>query len=436
MKRFILSLFLIYPLFAISLSSLVDIGLQKSTVIKKSRADIDYARVQRDENRAKQMGSIDLVASYTHYNLPRTLAPLSPITMKDPVASANIATTEDLFGTGVSYSVALFTGFAHTREIEIDAIAQRIAQSKHSLTKEQLVYNIRALYLSTLATQEMLKAQRGYVSALKKLKTQIAIEVDLGKKAEIDLIKAQSDLEGNRAYLEVLKETIVISKASLASLVGIKRVKSLKSIRVSVKRPNYSIERLLRKASRLNKIKIANLNISRANKVIQKSKSGNLPQVSLSSYYGYNYGANDSSNPNSGDWNSENNWQVGVNVKWNMVDFGKSSASTQKARILHLKSSLEKQQNLLDLKKSLIEASAKLKQEYASYRGNLKQLRLARKSEKIESVRYINDATTLNDLLYAKSKTHLANAKLIQSRYNYQKGKYYMDYLLEKGERK
>jgi len=66
-------------------------------------------------------------------------------------------------------------------------------------------------------------------------------------------------------------------------------------------------------------------------------------------------------------------------------------------------------------------------------RSNLKQLTLAKKSEKIEKVRYNNGVSTINDLLYAKSQTHLASAKLIESKYNYQKGKFYMDYLLERG---
>jgi len=74
-----------------------------------------------------------------------------------------------------------------------------------------------------------------------------------------------------------------------------------------------------------------------------------------------------------------------------------------------------------------------MKQEYANYKANLKQLALAKKSEKIERVRYKNGVSTINDLLYATSQTHVASAKLIESKYNYQKGKFYMNYLLEKG---
>ena len=433
MQKIILILLISYPLFATSLQELVRIGLKESTVIKKSQTEIDFAVEKRKESQADRLGSIDLVANYTHFNLPRTLAPLTPITMRDPIAAANISTTQDLFGTGLAYSVPLFTGFAQTRQIEMDSIATQLAQSKSSLTKEQLVYNISSLYLSALALKEMYYAQEKYVGALRKLEQQISDEVRFGKKAQIDLLKAQSDLQGNLSYLEVVKANIVITKASLASLVGINTVGILERVKVSVKKPNFNTNRLLADASGLDRVIISDLNLKKAGKGIEKSQSGKLPQVSLSSYYGYNYGPNDDSNPRSGVWENQNTWQVGLNAKWTLFDFGKNNAATQKAKISRMQAELEKQQTMLDLKKSLIEAKEKLKQEYANYQGSSKQLQLAKESEKIENVRYLNGVSTINDLLYAKSQSHLARAKLIENKYNYQKGRYYLDYLLERG---
>ena len=433
MIRIFYILLLTMPLFSSTLDGLIDYAIKHSTVVKQSQAESELSRFKQQESQSEQMGSIDLVASYTHYNLPRTLIPLTPAVMKNPVSAANVATTKDLFGTGVFYSVPLFTGFAQTRQIEMDSMSVKLSQSKLSLTKEQLAYNVASLYLSILALQDMTKAQKQYVEALKKLKNTISNEVQLGKKAQIDLLKAENDLYGNIAYLEVIKGNIAITKASLASLVGMDHIGTIQPVKVSVKKSNYSINRLLEETSSLHKVIIADLNLEKAGKGIEKSQSSMLPQVSLSSYYGYNYGENDSSNFYSGKFENEKNWQIGVNAKWTLYDFGKRDAATQKAKIAHMQAEFDKQQTLLDLKKSLIEASEKMKQEYANYRSNVKQLTLAKKSEKIEKVRYHNGVSTINDLLYAKSQTHLASAKLIESKYNYQKGKFYMDYLLERG---
>jgi len=427
--KYILYIFIFTELsFGSTLNGLINYAMKNSTVVKQSKAQMELAQASREESTSAQYGSIDLVGSYTRFNLPRTLIPLTPSTI-----TPDIATTKNMFSTGLMYSVPIFTGFAQTRQVEMDSIATRLSQSKLSLTKEQLAFNVASLYLSILALQEMSSAQNKHVNALKKLKNSIADEVRFGKKAQIDLLKAENDLYGNISYFEVLRGNIAITKASLASLVGMDHVGSIKAIKVSVKKPNYSINKLLNEASSLSKMTIADLNLQKAGKGIKKSEAGKLPQVSLSSYYGYNYGENDKSNNYPGDFNSEKNWQVGVNAKWTLFDFGKSDASTQKAKIAHMQATFDKQQTLLDLRKSLVEAVEKMKQEYAKYQANLKQFALSRKSEKIERVRYKNGVSTINDLLYASSQKHLASAKLIESKYNYQKGKFYMDYLLEKG---
>ncbi len=432
MIRVFYILLLTVPLFSSTLDGLIAHAMKNSTVVKKSQAEIELSKANLDESTSAHYGSVDLVASYTHFNLPRTQAPLTPASIINGDWT-EIPTTQDLFGTGVMYSVPLFTGFAQTRQVEMDALATQVSQSKLSLTKEQLVFNVASLYLTILSIQDMKSAQKKHVETLKKLKNMIANEVEFGKKPQIDLLKAKNDLQGNEAYFAVLEGNIAITKASLASLVGINRIGTVTPIKVSVKKPMYSINKLLENSDSLNKIVITDLNLKKTEKGIEKSESSLLPQVDLNSYYGYNYGENDSSHPRAGDFEDTNIWQVGVNATWKIYDFGKRDAVTQQAKIASMKAKLDKRQTLLDLKKSLIEAYEKMKQEYANHKSNMTQLELAKKSETIEKVRYDNGVSTINDLLYSKSQTHIATAKLIESKYNYKKGKFYMDYLLERG---
>ena len=171
------------------------------------------------------------------------------------------------------------------------------------------------------------------------------------------------------------------------------------------------------------------MNLMKANKMIAKIESSKLPQVNLNSYIGKNYGMDVQSN----EWDDETLWQVGVNVKWNILDFGKRDLGVQQATITKMQASLKKEQLLLDLRKLLTQGVEKIKQSYTQYIGNTIQLNLSEKSEKIEKVRYENDVATLNDLLLAQGKKQLTRAKLIESKYNYQKSIYYLEYLLEQG---
>jgi outer membrane protein TolC len=413
------------PLFATTLEQVTEYAVQNSTVIKQSRAQSDLSELKRKESKVQQYGELNLVGDYTHYNTARTLAPLTPNTIG---AGTPITTSKDIFYTGVSYAVPLFTGFAQTRQIEISTIAKQMADAKMKLTKEQLVYNVRSLYLSILAQEQILHAQREFTAALQTLAKQIAYEVKLGKKAKIDLFKAQSNAQSSQTQVEVLKNNIAITKATLSSLVG-KEIKHLSGVKIKISKPSYSINRLYGEISQLTRVEMEEMSLRKADKTIEKSESAKLPQVNFSGFVGKNYGEDLATN----DWDDETLWQAGVNVKWNLVDFGKRDLGVQQAKIAKMEATFQKEQTLLDLKKLLTEAVAKIKQSYAEYLGNSAQLKLSSKSEKIEKVRYNNDVSTLNDLLLAKGQTQLARAKVIESKYNYQKSKYYLDYLLEKG---
>ncbi|MCF6244917.1 MAG: TolC family protein [Sulfurovum sp.] len=425
MKYLFLLLALSFFAWGSTLNGLLSYATEHSTIVKQSQAQIDLAQTKRDSSRMQQYGELNVVGDYTHYNTPRTLAPLTPTVIG---AGKPITTTKDLFSAGLAYNVPLFTGFAQTRQVEIDKIASQMSQAKAKLTKEQLVYNIRSLYLSVLAQKEILYAQSNYTRALRKLRKQIAYEVKVGKKAKIDLLKAQSDEASARTQEEILRSNIETTKATLSALVG-KDVGKLKSLKIKVKKPHYSVNRLYAKASRLAKVELENMALKKADKMIAKSKSSKLPQVNLAAYVGKNYGEDLAQNG----WDDETLWQVGVNVKYNLVDFGKRDIAEQQAKIAKMEATFKKEQTLLDLKKLLTQGVAKVKQSYSEYVGNAAQLRLSKKSEKIEKVRYKNDASTLNDLLLAKGKSQLAQAKLIESKYNYKKSIYYIDYLLEQG---
>jgi len=427
MKQFLLLCFMVVYGWAETLPQLVDYAIKHSTISKQNQTTLDMVALNKQNAQAQMFGELNIVGDYTHYNIERTIIPLVPsiITSGQPVT-----TSKDILSTGLKYTVPLFTGFAQTKAVEVESIASQMSHAKVKLSLEQLTYNIRSLYLSILAQQEILNAQYSYTKALKKLYEQISYEVSLGKKAKIDKLKASSDLESAKTKEKIIASNIEVTKATLNALVG-KSIKNLSPLHIVVKQPHYSVSRLYSKATTLSKIELENMSVQKAQKMVDKSNASKLPQVNLAIYAGKNYGQDIATNS----WDDETLWQAGVNVSYNLIDFGKRDISTQKAKISKIQAKLKKEQTLLDLKKLLTQGIEKIKQNYAEYRGNLAQLKLSKKSQEIEQLRYDNDTVTLNDLLLAKGKTWLAQAKVIESRYNYQKSKYYIDFLMEQGVR-
>jgi outer membrane protein TolC len=413
------------PIFGSSLNELIDYALKHSNIIKKAKTQARLSTLKQKESRQSRFGKLDLVASYNHYNIERTLAPLPPSAMK---SGKYIVTSKNIYSIGLNYSVPLFTGFAQTQEIKIQNIAKSLADAKVSLTKEEIVYNIKSLYTSILSLQDMLRAQNSYINALKRLKNNIAYEVKLGKKAQIDQIKAEADIEEANANKESIRANIDILKASLSALVG-KKVNSLKPIRIKISRSLPSVNSLVRRASTLNKIKIQDLNIAKSRQIIKKSQAKNYPQINLNIYAGKNMGKD----INIDKWSNENISQVSLNLKYNITDFGTTNTKIEQAKVVALQAKIDRAQTLLELKKDIIKARAQIRASYATYRASLKRYKLTKKAQSIEEVRYQNSISTINDLLLAKAKTLLAHAKVIESKYDYKKSRYYLDYVMEKG---
>ena len=426
MKRlaylFVLSIGL---LSAETMQSLITYGLRHSPMIQVSKAQSALSQLSRQASKAAQYGELNLVGDYTHYNIERTLAPLPPSAM---ASGTPVTTSKDIFSLGLSYAIPLFTGGAQTRQIEIDQIASTMSEGSIKLSKAQLIYNIRTLYLSILSLKEILYAQRVHTQALQSLEKQIAKEVAVGRKASIEQYKSQADIAASSTQEEILSANIQITKATLGALIG-KSVGRISPLKFSVKKPRYSTKRLLKKVSSLTRLKLEHLQTQKAQKMIQKAEAASMPQITLNAYAGKNFGED----IHSDDWDSEEIWQIGIKGQYNLVDFGKRAINEEKARVAMLQTQIHLQQVTLDIKKQLLQAIQKIKQSFSEYRGNRAQYRLSKKSVEIEKVRYTNGASTLNDLLLAQSKVQFAKAKVIQSRYDYKKNRYYLDYILEKG---
>jgi len=431
MFKTIYPLLLFSPLlFGLSLQESVDRALENNPDIKKQELNYKLNELSYQEHSSKDYGKFSAVGSYTHYNLPRTLVPLTPASIfNDPTA---VATTKDLMSLGVAYDVALFTGFAQKRSLEISSLQKEMAEAKVKLGREQLIYNVKNLYTNILAVQSQEDAQSKYIQALTSLHKNIQNEVKLGKKSKLEALKSAASLEDAKNIKSKLQSNIIILRASLASLMNVEDIGTLESIDISLD----SFKKQDENFDELERFRLSSIEIQKSSKNIQKSDASYYPQVGLSGYYGQNFGPNDDTNENSGDWNHEEIWQAGVNLKWNIYDFGGRSAASQKAKIQALSAKLEDSKIRLEFKKMLIQAQSKIDSTLQSYKSVKAQLALVSESEKIEQIRFENGASDINDLLIAKSKTQLVRSQLISTKYQYKTENYYLQYLLEQGDKK
>lgn len=411
---------------ALTLDEALQTALKNSKVIQQNTLSLDIAEKDIKEKRSANYGQFDLVASYTHYNDPRTLAPLTPSSMKP-----NAASTNDLMSIGVNYSLTLFSGFAQRSLIEISSLQKDMAKQRKKLTKEQIAYNVKTLYTNILAQEAVLEAQNSYVDALKQLKESVDLRVRLGNASKVESLKAEADEMSAKAKLTTIRTTIDILKETLATLMFVDSVSNLKDISVDMGSFTQNDDSQYIKNS--TKLKLASLDIKKAKEMKSLAKSNYYPKVAFQAYYGKNAGVNDDTNPDSGEFKNETIWQAGVNLKWNIYDFGKKRAFLQKSQVKLLQANLAKEKSQRELQRDIAEAKSKIAEALENYKSLKSELILMIKMEKIDTVRYESGSIDIDTLLYTKARYQLVKSSFAVAKYNYQNAKNYFDYITENG---
>lgn len=424
-RELLLTLLLTAPILATSMNELVQSALSHNSVMTKNNLQIELMEERQKESKAKRFGQFDVVGSYTHYNLPRTLAPIVPSSLSP---NSSVDTTQDLFTTGVQYSVPLFTGGALEQEVAMDNIAKAMSQSKQRLSREELIYNIRSLYLSALSIQETISSQSEYVEALESLKEKIAYGVELGKRAKIELLKANNDLNQAMGSVAKSQSSLKMLKSTLLALSHYEQIDMFEPMEVTPQKISPLLDEL--ELTNLERFKLQELEVQKGEKMIKKVEASSEPQVALNAYAGRNFDL-DQIDP----FEQEQLWQVAVNVKWNIFDFGRTSARVQQAKIAKLQALAQTKATNEGFKKLFAKAVNEIESAFTDYETRNSQYDLLLESQTIEQARYDAGVATINDLLLAKSKTALAKSQIIQSKYAYQNGLFYLDYLLERGEK-
>ena len=415
----------------LTIDEAVALALENNPALQKQQMNQDFSEEDLSGKRSQQFGKFDVVASYGHYNLPRTLVPLTPASIfNDPTA---VPTTEDLFTTGIMYEVPLFTGFAQQRSVEIAVLEKEMAGVAQKLSREQLIYNVKTLCINILSLEAQEKAQKEYHIALQHLYDDIVLEVKLGRKARVEQLKAAADQENARVKVRQISGNIKILKASLAALLNTDTIDTLEEY--SIEMPVPSRAEYNKDIEELDRYRSALLSVEKQAMLVEKSSANYYPQVVFNGFYGQNFGPNDSSNLNEGDWNNKETWQAVVSLKWTVFDFGSRKKSKQMAAIRQQQSRKDLLTTELELKRSLSEAVTKIEQAIDDFHSAETELALTRETESIEQTRFDKGATDLNDLLYAKARNQLALSRSIAARYSYQNGRFYLDYLLENGEK-
>ena len=415
MKKSLLLAISALSLQALTLNEAIEIGLKNSPDFLIQKNKILLSQQGKNLTNASNYGKLALKGSYTHYNIPRTLTPIVP-----PI-SPSILTSEVIGSLGVAYDVVLFSGFSGMRDVDIASLSTDASQIALKLSRQQLIYNIRSLYLKILALSSQKDAASSYQKALTKLEKIVALSVKIGKKPKVDLLKVQADSISSDVAVAELTSNIDILKTTLASVMGVEDITPLSPIKT-----NFNLEKNSDDAKSLSRYQLSLINEKKSDKQLKNAKSAYYPKVSANGYYGDNFA----------EGTHDNIWQIGLGLNWVLFDFGARNAKVQKAKIEKLQSTLESRKTELTLNRQLKESKLKVDIAVNKLKSAKAELALVVKSTKIEEMRYKQGVGTIYDLLFSRSRQQSTLSKEINAKYTLQSAIFYYKYITENGETK
>ncbi|WP_457642983.1 TolC family protein [Persephonella sp.] len=403
--------------YGITLQQVIDEALKNSPVLQKKELEVKIEKSKGKELKGKRFGHVDLFVNGVHYEDRRILYPLSP-----PIDPRRLAGAQNQLIAGISYTVPLFTGFEIEESIKISRINKKIKQLDYRLTKNELVYNIKSIYLKILELEKQKEAVLAYKTSLEQLYSDTQYAVKLGKKPEVDLLKVEYQLASAKAQIVQIQNSISALKTTLLSLVGKEDLDLSKIEEVSLTEENPpSLSQLKEKINRLSTIKKAELAEKIAKRKLKIAKGKYLPSVFL----------NASAQRNTGNGYYKDLWQVGLQINFTLLDFGSRKGQYIKSKLEVKKTALEKRAVKLEIQKKLADALSKISSAQSKINSAQKQVVFAKKVEEIEKAKYEEGVSDMYDLLYAKAQRITAETSYYQAVYERERAFAYLKYILE-----
>ncbi len=423
MKKVILGICLTATFsYGLTIEEAVETAIQNNPVIKQKIIQQEISHHKTKEINSNRFGKIDAFVNYTHYNIPRLVAPISP--PLSPMAIAGIVGAKNITIPGIQYNVPLFTGFKIEKGVEISKLGEKLSEVAVNLTKNQIAFNVKSIYLKILTLKKQLEAMEHYKKALDELYDNIAMLYELGKKPEVDLLKVEYAKKTVESNIEALNNAIDTLKESLRTLMNIED-KDFKVEEISFRDiGEVSKEEILKVYyPKLYSVKKVEIQKEISEKKIQQAKSDYYPSLFFNGQYQRNIG------------NGENKelWQISLIAKYTIFDFGNRSNKKIESQLNFKKTLLEEQKLKLDVERKITDALNQIKTAKFKIQATKKQLDYATEVEKVEKLKYEQGVSNLYDYLYAQSQKYIAESKYYEALYDKQRAIYYLDYVLEKG---
>lgn len=401
-----------------TLQECVNYALENNITVKQAQLDKEIST--EDLKAAKWNFAPNLNANASqNYNFG------SSITASGARASADFRSNNF----GINSSINLFNGFASIHNLKQAQIGIEAQEATVSKIKNDISLNVVNMYLQILFAQEQLKVIQAQLEISTSNVERIKVLVNAGVLAEGDLLNAKSNTATDNQNLINNENNLIIAKLRLAQLLQLKT----STIEVEAMDVNINdqtilgndVQAIYEKANaEFPEIKLAELNISSAEKSIALSKASYYPTLTMSlgvnTIYQHRQGIADFS-PFTFSDQIDNNLGQSLMFSLNVPIFNRYQfrSNVNKSKVNYQKITLNLESEQLRLKETIQSAYTDAKSASKAYDAANFSVEAQTKAFEYAQERF--DSGAINSFDFNQSKNNLINAQsqLIQSKYDF-----------------
>ncbi len=399
----------------ISLDEAIKRAIDKNPAILALKAQVDSGKSAMLAEKARRYGEIILNGSITHTSDEVLVRPMTHDIMSGGFANMPFDDLNTMWSIG--YRLPVYTGGALKSAYRAAALGMNARESELARTISIISYQVAEAYMGILGANEQITAWKTYIKTLKSLEKHIKLNVRQGKSAPVDILKVEYEIKGACLTIENLKRQKTILYAGLYALTG--EPENGKSYELElVPFESFNIKLNLPQIEKLEKAALKNRHDLKAMRhfagvqdmKVKGAKAGRLPQITLdtrvSGARGLNLGYDDQY------------WSVSASFSIPIFDFGKRRHNIEKN--LHDAAAAKQRAKELELmiKKEVRSAVSNVRLAQKEIETHKSALALAKEVSRIEQLKYDNGRGNIDDLLQAKARQKLSEARLVKSRYD------------------
>jgi len=394
----------------LSVNKAIETALTNNPGYQSIGMGVDIAKLELGKSKAARLPTLDLRGGYTRYSDPMIIVPIHETGVFPSL-------DQDIFTSGIYAQMPLYTG-GRLNAANTLARAQ-IDGSRHASEsmKQELIFSVMHSYSELLTLEKLKQASDQRLEFYRKEQSRIALLLSQGKATQLDQAKINTGYEKAKFDRLGLDNAYGQNRIMLASLMSSDVPSTLFLSRFSVSPTALpaSLDAALNTAKQEHPaLRQARSKMEMADSKISIAKAAKKPQLSA---------IGNARAMSGGSFAVENEWQVGLQFSIPLFDGKIKNRNIEQARI-------GKTQSRLAFDNLSNQTNAAIKNAWQSMDTSRRGITVSRaawaqaqETLRIETLRYENARSTLNDLTLAEASLWEARSNLARSENLYELSK-------------